>query len=91
MEALPSLTNYISNKVEFKLQIMKKEWTKCHEREERVELQEGELERSEGKVKRYSHVPPFVDLPRTFCGAPARVRHRNNAFCGAPCPVRHRM
>ena len=33
-----ALTNYISNKVEFKLQIMEKEWAKWHGREEGVEL-----------------------------------------------------
>ena len=44
-----------------------------------------------GKVKRYSHAPPFLDLPRPFCGAPRPVRHRNATFCGAPRQVRHRM
>ena len=33
-----ALTNYISKKVEFKLQIMEKEWAKWHGREEGVEL-----------------------------------------------------
>ena len=70
---------------------MEKEWAKWHGREEGVELARRERERSEmGKVRLLTCAPPFLDLPRPFCGAPSLVRHKNETFCGAPSTVRHR-